>query len=151
MRKRRSGGVRISTKVAFVGTGDVFLKYYLPDAIEQDIIDVTTICDIEKDRAENGDNRFESHTYHVRQRRSCYQDPRGDRSSLQQQYQRVAGLPYREEPWWILTGLTHPARCISEDRQPDITIEHARHLVEVMEKSYIEARSGKAQEITAIF
>lgn len=42
----------MSTKVAFVGTGDVFLKYYLPEAIEQDIIDVTTICDIEKDRAE---------------------------------------------------------------------------------------------------
>ena len=59
--------------------------------------------------------------------------------------------PIEEEPWWILTGLTHPAGRISEDRQPDITIEHARHLVEVMEKSYIEARSGKAQETPTIF
>ena len=41
----------MATKVAFVGTGDVFLKYYLPEAIEQDIIDITAICDIELDRA----------------------------------------------------------------------------------------------------
>ena len=25
-------------KLAFVGTGDVFLKYYLPEAMEQDVI-----------------------------------------------------------------------------------------------------------------
>ena len=41
-----------SVKVAFVETGDVFLKYYLPEAIEQDVYDITAICDIEVDRAQ---------------------------------------------------------------------------------------------------
>ena len=41
-----------SVKVAFVGTGDVFLKYYLPEAIEQDVYDINAICDIEVDRAQ---------------------------------------------------------------------------------------------------
>ena len=41
-----------SVKVAFVGTGDLFLKYYLPEAIEQDVYDVTAICDIELERAQ---------------------------------------------------------------------------------------------------
>ena len=41
-----------SVKVAFVGTGDLFLKYYLPEAIELDVYDVTAICDIELERAQ---------------------------------------------------------------------------------------------------
>ena len=41
-----------SVKVAFVGTGDLFLKYYLPEAIEQDVYDATAICDIELERAQ---------------------------------------------------------------------------------------------------
>lgn len=41
-----------SVKVAFVGIGDLFLKYYLPEAIEQDVYDVTAICDIELERAQ---------------------------------------------------------------------------------------------------
>jgi predicted dehydrogenase len=59
--------------------------------------------------------------------------------------------PVEDELWWIPTGLTHLARCISEGRQPDISIQHARHVVEVMEKSYVAARSGQAQEITTTF
>ena len=41
-----------SVKVAFVGIGDLFLKYYLPEAIELDVYDVTAICDIELERAQ---------------------------------------------------------------------------------------------------
>ena len=39
-------------KLAFVGTGDVFLKYYLPEAIEQDVFEIAAICDVVRDRAE---------------------------------------------------------------------------------------------------
>ncbi len=59
--------------------------------------------------------------------------------------------PVEGDLWWIPTGLTHLARRILERRPPDITIEHARHVVEVMEKAYVAARSGRAQEITTTF
>ena len=39
-------------KLAFVGTGDVFLKYYLPEAIEQEVFEISAICDVVRDRAE---------------------------------------------------------------------------------------------------
>jgi predicted dehydrogenase len=60
-------------------------------------------------------------------------------------------LPVEGELWWIPTGLTHLAHCILEGRQPEITIEHARHVVEVMEKVYVAAETGQAQEITTTF
>ena len=60
-------------------------------------------------------------------------------------------LPVEGELWWIPTGMTHLAHCIREGRNPDITIEHARHVVEVMEKVYIAAETGQAQEITTTF
>ena len=59
--------------------------------------------------------------------------------------------PVEEELWWIPTGLTHLAGCILSGAAPDISIEHARHVVEVMEKAYIAARTGTAQEITTRF
>ena len=60
-------------------------------------------------------------------------------------------IPAEGELWWIPTGMTHLAHCIAENRQPDITIEHARHVVEVMEKVYVAAETGRAQEITTTF
>ena len=57
-----------------------------------------------------------------------------------------------EDPlWWIPSGVTHLAQCILENRQPDITIEHARHVVEIMEKTYIAARTGQSQDMTTTF
>ena len=43
------------------------------------------------------------------------------------------------------------AECIVSGEQPKITIEHARHVVEIMEKTYVAARTGQAQEITTTF
>ena len=40
-----------SVKVGFVGTGDVFLKYYLPDVMRRDVFKITAICDSAPDRA----------------------------------------------------------------------------------------------------
>ena len=59
--------------------------------------------------------------------------------------------PVEEELWWIPTGLTHLARRILSGRPPDISIEHARHVVEVMEKVYVAARTGTAQAVTTTF
>ena len=40
------------TKVAFVGTGDVFLRHYLPESMSHEVIEITAICDSAGDRAE---------------------------------------------------------------------------------------------------
>ena len=53
--------------------------------------------------------------------------------------------------WSIPSGLVHLAECIVSGGQPKITIEHARHVVEIMEKTCVAARTGEAQEITTTF
>ena len=60
-------------------------------------------------------------------------------------------FPVEGSRWAIPVGLTHFAECLAEGRRPCITIEHARHVVEIMEKIYVAARTGQAQEITTTF
>ena len=60
-------------------------------------------------------------------------------------------LPVTGERWKIPTGLTHLAKCISENKDPDITIEHARHVIEIMQKVYVSARTGRAEDIKTVF
>ena len=59
--------------------------------------------------------------------------------------------PVEGKAWSIPSGLIHLAECIVSGDQPRTTIEHARHVVEIMEKTYVAARSGEAQEITTTF
>ena len=59
--------------------------------------------------------------------------------------------PVVGKPWSIPSGLIHLAKCIVNGEQPKITIEHTRHVVEIMEKTYVAARTGQAQEITTTF
>ncbi len=41
--------------------------------------------------------------------------------------------------------------CIRDDREPEVTAEHARHVIETMEKGYLAAPTGQRQEITTAF
>ena len=60
-------------------------------------------------------------------------------------------IPVKEHLWWIPTGVTHLADCISRDMETDISVEQARHVVEIMEKIYIASKTGESQEITTVF
>ena len=60
-------------------------------------------------------------------------------------------FPLTEGLWRIPTGLTHLGHCLREGSPPDNSIQHARHVVEVMEKTCLAARTGHAQEIATTF
>lgn len=60
-------------------------------------------------------------------------------------------FPLTEGLWRIPSGLTHLGHCLLEGNSPDTSVEHARHVVEVVEKTYIAARTGQAQDITTTF
>ena len=60
-------------------------------------------------------------------------------------------IPVKEDLWWIPTGVTHLADCISRGVETDISVEQARHVVEIMEKIYIASKTGESQEITTAF
>ena len=60
-------------------------------------------------------------------------------------------FPLTEGLWRIPSGLTHLGHCLSEGNSPDTSVEHARHVVEVVENTYIAARTGQAQDITTTF
>ena len=60
-------------------------------------------------------------------------------------------IPVQEDLWWIPTGITHLANCITKGIDTDISIEQARHVVEIMEKVYIASQTGESQEITTTF
>lgn len=52
----------------------------------------------------------------------------------------------------ILADIMELVDCISENRDPTVaTGEHARHVVEVIEKAYISSCTGQAMDITTIF
>ena len=59
--------------------------------------------------------------------------------------------PAEGKVWSIPSRLIHLAECIVSGDQPIVTIEHARHVVEIMEKTYVAARTGQAQEINRTF
>jgi len=47
----------------------------------------------------------------------------------------------------VYADIMHLVDCIVEDRKPIPTGEHARHVVEVIEKAYLSARTGQHQEV----
>lgn len=51
----------------------------------------------------------------------------------------------------VYADILHLATCLLEDREPLVTGEHARHVVEVIEKGYLAARTGQTQEIESSF
>jgi len=63
----------------------------------------------------------------------------------------VAGA-HREIPEaHVYADILHLADCIREDREPQLTAEHARHVIEIMEKGCVAARTGRRQRIATAF
>jgi predicted dehydrogenase len=60
--------------------------------------------------------------------------------------------PHRELPEaHVYADVLHLVDCVGEDREPVVTAEHARHVIEIMEKAYVSARTGQRQEIVTRF
>jgi predicted dehydrogenase len=59
--------------------------------------------------------------------------------------------PVEGEPWTIPSGLPRFARDVASGASSPVDIEQARHVVEVMEKALVSARSGTAQALTTTF
>ena len=51
----------------------------------------------------------------------------------------------------VYNDIMHLVDCIQTGRPPVPTGEHARHVVEIIEKAYEAARTGQAQELTSTF
>ena len=57
-------------------------------------------------------------------------------------------------PWGahIIADILEFIDCIKEDKKPTVASgERARHVIEVFEKSYLSAKSGKAQKLETVF
>src|SRR3712207_2326156 len=52
---------------------------------------------------------------------------------------------------YVVADAIHLADCILEDREPVISAEHARHVVEIIEQVYASARSGRAIDLATTF
>ena len=59
--------------------------------------------------------------------------------------------PLAPDPSVAICGLVHAIECILDDKMPIMSGEHARHCIEIMEKSYVAARTGTVQTIVNIF
>jgi predicted dehydrogenase len=53
--------------------------------------------------------------------------------------------------WTVADGAKHLIDCILEDREPIISGEHARHVVEIMAAAKVAARTGETQELVTTF
>jgi predicted dehydrogenase len=52
---------------------------------------------------------------------------------------------------YIIGDLVHLADCILEGREPALSAEQARHVVEIIDKTYESARLGTTLELTTTF
>ena len=53
--------------------------------------------------------------------------------------------------WILANGVLDLADCISEDKKPIISAEHAKHVMEIIIKAYEAAKSGQTQNLTTTF
>jgi predicted dehydrogenase len=51
----------------------------------------------------------------------------------------------------VYADILHLVDCLREDRTPVVTGAHARHVVEIIEKGYLAARTGQTQELQSTF
>jgi predicted dehydrogenase len=47
--------------------------------------------------------------------------------------------------------VAHWAECVAQGKKPVLSAEHARHVVEIMEKAVVASQTGQAQELTSTF
>jgi predicted dehydrogenase len=57
----------------------------------------------------------------------------------------------RRDPDAPAEDVAHWAECVAQGKKPVLSAEHARHVVEIMEKASVASRSGQAQDLTTTF
>jgi predicted dehydrogenase len=51
----------------------------------------------------------------------------------------------------VYSDIMHLVDCIRNDKQPVVTAEHARHVIEIIEGGYLASETGKAIDLTTTF
>jgi len=63
----------------------------------------------------------------------------------------VSGVHREIQESHVFSDIMHLVDCIREDRKPSVTAEHARHVIEIIEKGYESARAGETLELATVF
>lgn len=68
-------------------------------------------------------------------------------------YKPQTPLNRKPEPFtmWTVADLLHVADCAEKGLKPKISGDQAAHVIEIIEKAYLSARSGKAETLTTGF
>jgi predicted dehydrogenase len=64
---------------------------------------------------------------------------------------RGPGRGGRRDPTAPSADIAHWAECVLQGKKPILSAEHARHVVEIMEKAVIASQTGQAQTLTTTF
>jgi predicted dehydrogenase len=48
----------------------------------------------------------------------------------------------------IFSDIMHTVDCVLNDKEPVVTSEHARHVIEITEKGYLSSQAGQTQDLT---
>lgn len=51
----------------------------------------------------------------------------------------------------VYSDIMHLVDCIRNDKQPLVTAEHARHVIEIIEAGYRASETGQAVDLTTTF
>ena len=65
--------------------------------------------------------------------------------------QHVTGPHTTIQESHVYNDIMHMVDCLQHGTAPVPTAEHARHVVEVIERAYIAARTGQTQDVTSTF
>jgi len=68
----------------------------------------------------------------------------------------VEGIHYKMDEFWVYNDIMHLVDCIINDKTPIVvdnivSVEHARHVIEIIDKGYVASRTGKTQTLTSTF
>jgi len=63
----------------------------------------------------------------------------------------VSGVHRRLPELHVYADIMHMVDCVLTGKEPVVTAEHARHVIEIIEKGYIAARTGQMQELITTF
>jgi predicted dehydrogenase len=78
--------------------------------------------------------------------------PRGRMTiPLERRLPYATGVHHTMREKHIFSDIMHMVDCILNDKEPVVTVEHARHVIEIIDKGYISARTGQAQDILSTF
>ncbi len=67
-------------------------------------------------------------------------------------WQQVSPIPpLKPDASIAICGVVHAIDCILDGQKPIASGEHARHCIEIIEKAYLSARTGRVQELETTF